>query len=141
MEAALELVVDADSLLTAKEVDELKVARKAEAVDRQRATGSFSAYPLLQSLAEGRRHVSRGDPFTLARQMAVALRVDAPNKGTLLDRLTSDTLDQKFDKIFQDFTWGFKRETWLWCSMLKEMAKEEIPVEGNGQGGITGGVQ
>ena len=85
LEAALELVVDADSLLTAKEVDELKVARKAEVVDRRRATGPFSAYPWLQSLAEGRRHVSRGDPFTLGRQMAVALRVGAPNKGTRLD--------------------------------------------------------
>ena len=130
MEAALELVVDADSLLTAKEVDELKVARKAEAVDRRRATGPFPAYPWMQSLAEGRRHVGRGDPFTLGRQMAVALRVDAPNKGTRLDRLAGDTRDQKFNKIFQDFTVGFQAGDMVVVlstfEKFKEMAKEAL---------------
>ena len=45
LSTALELVVDADTLLTSKEVDELKVTRKEEAVDRRRATGPFSVHP------------------------------------------------------------------------------------------------
>ena len=108
LSATLELVVDADALLTTEEVDELKAARKAEAVDRRRATGPFSAYPWLQSLAEGRRHVGWGDPFTLGRQMAVALRVDAPNKGIRLDILARVTREQKLNQILQDFTDGYQ---------------------------------
>ena len=108
LSAALDLMVDEDTLLSVKEAKDLETIRKAEQPDRRRTVGPFASYPWLQTLAEARRSANRRDPFTLGRQLAAALRVDAPGKGTRMEVLARGARDAKFTAVHQTFSVGFQ---------------------------------
>ena len=129
-------VVDADLLIDTAESTTLRAARKQEPEKRRKATATLSSYPWLQAFG-GLANLkgSGSDPFTMGKQIAVALRSNGVLSVGEMQGWVHEIRAAKFQAVFlrYDIALGALNAVAVGSALeaLKELVKETITLKFN----------